>query len=143
MKGTKNSLQNIQLYPSDSFKIATDNLTRKLFEMCFDEKESLDIEIIESNYKHIKINVQISNFSDLKIKLGELDWAVFNTVISERNINNEYTTAAIIARKLGASYTPTKDIQNAIICSLEKFAVIRIAADFPLKPATPAKIVLL
>lgn len=61
--------------------------------------------------------------------MWEFDWAVFDAVISERIAGNEYTTTAIIARKLGASHTPTKAIRDAILDSLEKFAVIRIVAD--------------
>ena len=125
----KSPLENVQLYPSDSFKIVIDNLTRKLFEMCLDSNETAEIELVESNLKKIKINIKISNLSGSKITMWEFDWAVFDAVISERIAGNEYTTAAIIARKLGASHTPTKAIRDAIIDSLEKFAVIRIVAD--------------
>ena len=130
MKSNGKSLENIQLYPSDSFKIANDALTKKLFEMCLDGKETAEIEIVESHTKNIKVFVKISNFSDLKIVLYEFDWAVFDACISERIAENDYTTAAIIARQLGASHTPTKDLQNAILDSLEKFAAIRIVANF-------------
>lgn len=130
MKDTTEKLKNIQLYPADSFKIANDALTKKLFEMCIDAKENAEVEIVDSRAKDVKTSIKISNYSDLKFSLNEFDWAVFDAAISERIADNGYTTAAIIARKLGASHTPTKALQDAIIASLEKFAAIRIVADF-------------
>lgn len=126
----ENFLKNVQLYPSDTFKIVIDNLTRQLFDMCIASGDKIGVELLESNVKHVKSKITISNISALKVQFGEFDWAVLDAITSERIENSDdYTTAAIICRKLGASHTPTKELQAAVVDTLEKFAVIRITAN--------------
>ena len=122
-------IPNIQLYPTDNFKIAIDNLTRKAFELCFDGKQDVDFDITESHSKNIKSNVKISNLNSLKINFNEFDWAVFDACISEFISGNEYTTAAIIRRHFGGVSKNITTLDQDIIGSLEKLACIRITID--------------
>ena len=137
------NLANIQLYPSDNFKIAIDNLTRKAFELCIDGGEKLTAEITESRAKNIKSAITISNLEKLKIKFDEFHWAVFDACLSEIRAGNEYTTLAVLRRKLGGTAnkkylkdenskknSPVNlnldtDIKNAI----EELAMVRIVVD--------------
>lgn len=124
------TLKNVQLYPSDTFKIVADNLARKLFEMDIVSGAKIDFELLEIGSKKIKSKVTISNGTILNVHFWEFDWAVFDAIISLRiSENDEYTTAAIICRKLGASHTPTKELQKAVIESLEKFAAVRVVIN--------------
>lgn len=123
------SLPNIQVYPAKNFKVAIDNLTRQMFEMCIDGKDEISLDLVESHLKNIKSSVKISNLNSLAVKFTEFEYAVFNSTISERIADNEYTTAAILARHLGAWHTPSSAIQQAVIDSLDKLAAIRIVAN--------------
>ncbi len=133
MMNPKKQLQNVQLYPTDTFKIAISNLARKAFEMCIDGKSEIEFELFESRTKKIKSKVRISNLNPLKIRFGEFEWAVFDACVSERIEGNEYTTVAIIARHLGCnnhnSDKQSHALTQAIIDSLEKLACIRIIAE--------------
>lgn len=129
MTTSNNNLPNIQVYPAKNFKVAIDNLTRQMFEMCIDGKEEISLDLLESHLKNIKSSVKISNLNSLAVKFTEFEYAVFNSTISERIADNEYTTAAILARHFGAWQKPSADIQQAIIDSLDKLAAIRIVAN--------------
>ncbi len=122
----KNDLPNIQIYPTDNFKILIDNLTHKMFEMCIDGETKISFEICESRYKNIKSNVAITNFYSANSKFTEFEYAVFDAITSERIAENEYTTASIICRHLGACHFVTPALQKAVIHSLDKLAAIRI-----------------
>ena len=101
---TKNAiLANVQLYTTDHFKILIDNLTRKMFELQIDGGENLTAELIESHAKNIKSEIKISNLDKLKIKLDEFHWAIFDACISIIKDGYEYTTLAILRRKLGGA----------------------------------------
>jgi hypothetical protein len=122
-------LPNIQVYPAKNFKIAIDNLTRQMFEMCIDGKDEISLELVESHFKNIHSSIKISNLNSLKVKFTEFEYAVFDSTISERIAENEYTTAAILCRHLGCWHTPSPEIQKAVIHSLDKLACIRIIAN--------------
>lgn len=122
-------LKNVQIYPAKNFKVAIDNLTRKMFEMCIDSKDEISFELVESRTKKIKSYIKIFNYGSLKIKFTEFEYAIFNSVISERIAENECTTAAILCRHLGSYRTPGIKLQQAVIDSLEKLACIRIVAN--------------
>lgn len=122
-------LKNVQIYPAKDFKFAIDVLTKKMFEMCIDGKDEISFELVESHLKNLKSSIKISNLNSLAVKFTEFEYAVFDAVISERIAENEYTTAAILARHLGAWQKPSADIQQAIINSLDKLAAIRIIAN--------------
>ena len=123
------NLANVQLYPSDNFKIAIDILTRKAFELCIDGKSGVSAEIIESHAKKIKSSVKISNLDKLKVKLDEFHWAVFDAFISAIRDGNEYTTLAILRRKLGGCQAHTTSLDADIKNAIEELAMIRIAVN--------------
>lgn len=123
------SVPNIQIYPSDKFKIAMDALTQKAFEMIIDGCGSLDFQLVESHSKKMTSTAKISNLKFLNYKFKEFEYAVFNATISERLAGNDYTTAAIICRKLGACHYVTPALQNAVINSLDRMACIRIEVN--------------
>ena len=124
-----NNFPNVQIYPAKNFKVAIDNLTRKMFQMCIDGEDELSLELVESHIKNVKSSVKISNLNSLSVKFTEFEYAVFNSTISERIAKNDYTTAAILCRHLGSSHTPGIKLQQAVINSLDKLACIRIIAN--------------
>lgn len=123
-------LKNVQLYPSDNFKITIDNLTRTALEMCIDGENKVEFELSESRSKKLKTDIKITNLDKIKVKFDEFHWAVFDACSSIIRDGNEYTTLAILRRKLGGSRNKNSredlhldnDIQNAI----EELAMIRI-----------------
>lgn len=133
----ENFLKNVQLYPSDECKITIDNLTRKAFELCIDGKSDEAFNLKESRAKNIQSTVAISNLDKLKIKFDEFHWAVFDACVSIIKDGYDYTTLAILRRKLGGAankkssdnkvvdLTLDKDIQTAI----EELAMVRIAVN--------------
>lgn len=123
------TLKNIQIYPAKNFKVAIDNLTRQMFQMCIDGEDELSLELVESHIKNVKSYIKISNLNSLSVKFTEFEYAVFNSTISERIANNDYTTAAILCRHLGCWQKPGAKIQQAVIDSLDKLACIRIIAN--------------
>ena len=125
----KCNLENIQIYPSENFKFAIDNLTRKTFEICLDNNDEAVFELLESRVKKLKSTVTISNQKALNIKFNEFDFAVFNATIAERIAGNDFTTVAIIRRHLGGKDKQATTLDQAIIDSLEKMAAIRIIAE--------------
>lgn len=126
-------LKNVQLYPSDNFKITIDNLTRTALEMCIDGENKVDLSLSESRSKNLKSEIKITNLDKIKVKFDEFHWAVFDACSSIIRDGNDYTTLAILRRKLGGSRNKNSredlhldtDIQNAI----EELAMIRIAID--------------
>lgn len=129
MTTLNNHFPNIQVYPAKNFKVAIDNLTRQMFEMCIDGKDEISFELVESHLKNIKSSIKISNLNTLSVKFTEFEYAVFNSTITERIAENAYTTAAILCRHLGSWHTPSTEIQQAVIDSLDKLAAIRIIAN--------------
>ena len=123
-------LKNVQLYPSDNFKLTIDNLTRTALEMCIDGDNKVDLSLSESRSKNLKSEIKITNLDKIKVKFDEFHWAVFDACSSIIRDGNEYTTLAILRRKLGGSRNKNSredlhldnDIQNAI----EELAMIRI-----------------
>ena len=144
---TKNAiLANVQLYTTDHFKILIDNLTRKMFELQIDGGENLTADLIESHAKNIKSEIKISNLDKINVKLDEFHWAVFDACISIIKDGYEYTTLAILRRKLGGSANKwsatTKDengndkkvsvdlkLDDDIKNALEELAMVRIAVN--------------
>lgn len=144
---TKNAiLANVQLYTTEHFKILIDNLTRKMFELQIDGEENLTAELIESRAKNIKSEIKISNLDKINVKLDEFHWAVFDACISIIKDGYEYTTLAILRRKLGGSANKksitAKDengndkkvsvdlnLDNDIKTALEELAIVRIAVN--------------
>lgn len=126
-------LKNVQLYPSDNFKLTIDNLTRTALEMCIDGENKVDLSLSESRIKNLKSEIKITNLDKIKVKFDEFHWAVFDACSSIIRDGNDYTTLAILRRKLGGSRNKNSredlhldtDIQNAI----EELAMIRIAID--------------
>ena len=129
----KSIVENVQLYPSDNFKITIDNLTRKAFEMCIDGGENVNITLNENNAKNIKSKISISNLDKLNVKFTEFHWAVFDACTSIIRDGNEFTTLAILRRKLGGARNKNNredlKLDQAIKDALEDLSLVKIVAD--------------
>jgi hypothetical protein len=126
-------LKNIQLYPTEHFNINIDNLTRSILESKIDGNGKLDIKLLESRSKHIKSDITVSNLDKINVKFDEFHWAVLDACGSIIRDGYEYTTLAILRRKLGgaANKNSREDLHldTDIKTAIEELAMIRISVD--------------
>ena len=119
----------IQIYPSKNFKIAIDQLSRKVFGSKFRNGETIQDTIVESRKKKIISNVTLINGTGKDIQLTEFDRAVFDVCLSAMIQNDDFISPRTIFHQLGGGHVLTVKMRKAILDSIERLACVRVRID--------------
>lgn len=120
---------NIQLVPTNDFKITIDYLSDEAFGADLDAEEVKTGEVVESRRKNIVSPYKICNLSKSAIKLTEFDRAVRNACIAEQTAGNEVVTPERIYHRLGGGKNLPDNMRKSIMDSLERLASVRIEIE--------------